>query len=289
LDAERRKSETYVRVAASERPTTVRPFDDLGLTGHEFRVDGSQWKRCNAPEEFADYLEAESERRSWFVDETQRRGKPIRMKRPAGTPVEIVTTTFPPWLSNWVLAELRAGRDPRPQLVGIRAQWLTAATRLLQGQRFILGFAFHADTDDLHFDLCITRQDGEGWRIGQSGLGLVGPWCVGTDRQVRAGAVIAQQKREQLSRSVANFRRRNGADAIPFDVQLARAFDAASDEIIGPVLKLFKAAYGATVPTLERLHAEAEMAALDAARQRIKERLPRHQRNTDPTSPEMDL
>jgi hypothetical protein len=263
----------------------------MGIEGHEQTFDGMRWSRCRGPEEFADYLEEESQRRSTFVDETQRRGKRVLMKRKARTPLEILTTTFPPWLSEWVAAELRAGRDPRPNLAKIRSTWMGKVVDRLQGERFLLGYAFHADTDDLHFDVCVSRQDGKGGRIGAAGLGLVGPWCVGVDRQLRAGAQIAPIKRSQLSRSVANFRRREGADAVPLDVQFARELDATADDVIGPALSLFKAAYANLVPLLEQQHAQAELEALDAARERVVSALPasRHQPSTPPPSHEIEL
>ncbi|MEJ1973543.1 MAG: hypothetical protein WDM96_14095 [Lacunisphaera sp.] len=261
----------------------------MGLEGHEFTFDGSRWARCSSPEGFADYLEAEGDRRSTFIDETQRRGVAVKMKRKAGTPIEVLTTTFPPWLSEWVATELRAGRDPRTQLAKIRSAWMGKVFERLQGERFLLGYAFHADTDDLHFDVCVSRQDGKGGRVGDAGLGLVGPWCVGVDRQLRAGAEIAPIKRSQLLRSVANFRHREGADAVPVDVQFARDLDGAADEVIGPALSFFKTAYGKQVPLLEQQHAQAELDVLDAARGRITAAMPATSRQRPPPPPSHEI
>lgn len=200
---------------------------------------------------------------------TQRHGRPVKMKRKAGTPIEVLTTTFPPWLSDWTLAEFEAGRDPRPFLADIRNEWIARALARLDGQRFILGTAFHADTDDLHFDICTSRQDGTGGRIGEAGLRLVGPWCIGTDRQIRAGAQISQKKETQLSRSVANFRHRYGANSVPLDIELARDLDEAAAGIIGPSLDAFRVAYAERVPAVERANEAAELAAIEAARAKI--------------------
>jgi hypothetical protein len=289
MAGDRLKAEVVVRVEAPVRPGPRRQFSELGLEGHEMTYDGLRWARAADPEAFADYVQDEGDRRAAFIDETQRRGKVVRMKRTAGTPIEIITTSFPPWLSEWVASELRTGRNPRPQIARVRAAWARGALDLLDGQRYVLGFAFHADTDDLHLDLCVSRQDGNGGRIGKSGLGLVGPWCTAVDRQVRAGAEISQLKRTQLGRSVANFRRREGQDAVPLDVRLARILDAAADHIVGPILSLFKTAYATSVPTLERLHAEAELAALDAARERVARGMHSRRNDPAPVRPEIDL
>lgn len=288
-EAEARGESLVVRVPAPAHPCADRPFVAMGLEGHEFTFDGARWSRCEGPEEFADHLELEGERRASFVDETRRRGVAVKMKRKVGTPIEVLTTTFPPWVSEWVAAELRSGRDPRPQLARIRSAWMGKVMDRLQGERFLLGYAFHADTDDLHFDVCVSRQDGKGGRIGAAGLGLVGPWCVGVDRQLRAGAEIAPLKRSQLSRSVANFRRREGASAVPLDVQFARDLDSAADDVIGPALSLFKTAYAKQVPFLEQQHAQASLDALDAARDQIETALPRSRRQTPPPPPSHEI
>jgi len=267
--AERRNGSVFVRVPSPVRPSQVRDFAAHGLTGHEFKREAETWTRCADAEEFPDYMEAEARRRSWFTKATQRNGKPVQMKRPAATPVEVLTTTFPPWLSNWTLAELEAGRDPRPTLAKIRNGWVASALARLDGQRFVLGMAFHADTDDLHFDLCTSRQDGDGGRIGAAGLRLVGPWCIGADRQIRAGATISKKKQNRLARDVANFRGRYGQQTTPLDVDLARDLDEIAADAIGPALDPFRAAYAASVPELERAHEAAELAALDAAREEI--------------------
>jgi len=265
-----RKETAWLGVDAPSRPSPQRKFP--GMEGHEYTYDGGTWHRCTGPEELADFLEKMAELLGWYISATKRKGREVEMKRPVATPVEIFTTTFSPWLSDWVEAELAAGRDPKKKLAAIRNRWLEAAQGLLAGQRHLLGYAFHADTDDLHFDLCCSRQDGKGGRIGEPGLRLVGPWCVSTDRQVRSGAKINADKQRQLRRSIANFRHRYG-NTVPLDVALARALDTAAEEVIGPDLIRYREAYAKRVPQMEREHAAAQLAALDAAAQKLRERM----------------
>jgi hypothetical protein len=191
------------------------------------------------------------------------------MKRHVASPVEVQTTTCPPWLSDWIAHVIAQGRDPRPKLAAIRNAWIPAALLLIKGERHVLGYAFHCDTDDPHFDLCWSRQDGVGGRIGHPGLQRAGPWCVGVDRQVRVGANINAEKRGQLRSSVANFRRRYGMAAIPLDVALARVLDAAADSVLGTELQPFREAYAERVPELERLHALAQLRVIEAAREKL--------------------
>lgn len=267
LQGEARQRTVWVGVDAPERPSRRRCF--TGLDGHEYTLDGATWSRCNGPEDFADHIEEQSDLRSWYKKKTTRNGVPVDMKRRVDAPIEVLTTTFEPALSDWTAAELVVGRNPRPKLAAIRNLWLRVVQASLAGQRYLLGYAFHADTDDLHFDLVCSRQDGKGGRIGKPGLGLVGPWCVGTDRQVRVGATISEEKRSQLHRSAANFRHRYGTDAKPLDVTFARALDEAAETVLGEALTPFRTAYAASVPAMERKHAEAQLAKLDAARNKL--------------------
>ena len=272
-EGEVRQRTVWVGMDAPERPCPKRTFP--GLQGHEYTYDGTQWRRCEGPEEFADYIEAQAEFRSSYKKRTTRKGVEVEMKRPVATPIEVLTTTCSPWLSQWTAAEIAASRDPRPSLAAIRNEWLQSTQKSLAGQRYLLGYAFHADTDDLHFDLIYSRQDGKGGRIGKAGLGLVGPWCTAVDRQTRAGADISGQKRDQLRRSAANFRHRSGEDAIPLDVTLARSLDAATETVLGAVIVPFKAAYAANVPLLERQHIEAKLASMEAVRERLLKQVPK--------------
>lgn len=278
---EARKANSWIGVDTPERPSPKRNFQGLG--GHEYILDGKVWKRCQGPEELADYLEREAENRCWFMSETQRKGVPVAMKRRV-PPLETLTTSFAPWLSDWTAAEMAAGRDPRPKLGTIRTLWLQAAMRALSGARHLLAYAFHSDTDDLHFDLCLSRQDGAGGRIGEAGLRLVGPWCTSVDRQLRSGAKIRPEKANQLRRSVANFRHRYGPEAKPLDVLFARSLDDAADQVLGPELQPYIAAYAKQVPELERKHATARLAVLEAAKAKLIQ-----QSAPETTGPEITL
>jgi hypothetical protein len=156
--------------------------------------------------------------------------------------------------------------------------------KTLAGLRYVLGYAFHADTDDLHFDLCLSRQDGAGGRIGEAGLRLCGPWVCGCDRQWRSGAKIRAEKANQLRRSVANFRHRYGPEAKPLDVTLARSLDAAADQVLGPELRPYVEAYAKQVPELERKHAAAQLAVVESAKAKLLQ-----QSAPEPTGPEINL
>lgn len=267
---EARQKTAWIGVEAPQHPSPERSFGPL--QGHEYTCDGETWKRCIGPEEFADFMERQAALRGWYRTETTRKGVVVAMKRPA-TAVEILTTVFAPWFSDWTAAEIAAKRDPRKKLAAVRNRWLETVREKFGGVRYLLGYAFHADTDDLHFDLALSRQDGTGGRIGEAGLGLVGPWCVGTDRQQRAGAEISADKRRQMRRSVANFRHREGKNAVPLDIALARALDEAAEEVIGPELLSFREAYAKRVPELERRHTLAKLAALRAAEEKLRESL----------------
>ena len=267
---EARQETAWLGVDAPQRPSPARSFP--GLDGHEYRHDGKAWHRCPGAEEFADWLEEEGKRRSWYVGQTSRKGVPVTMRRRAPSPLEVQTTTFSPWLSDWTAAEIAAGRDPRPKLAAIRNGWLKVAAPLLSGKRALVGYAFHCDTDDPHFDLILSRQDGQGGRIGQTGLLTCGPWVTGCDRQWRAGASLHPEKRNQLSRAVQNFRRRYGPDAVPLDVVLARALDASADAVLDEELRPFREAYARRVPELERKHAEAQLEVVEAAKERLLQR-----------------
>jgi hypothetical protein len=269
-EGEARQQTQWVGVEAPPRPSPERSFGDL--IGHEYICENGTWRRCDKPEEFADYMEKMAELLGWYRSETMRKGQKVEMKRPAPG-VEILTTTFSPWVNEWVAKKLAENRDPRKQLAEIRNQWLEKVKARLQGERHLLGYAFHADTSDLHFDLALSRQDGAGGRIGRPGLGLVGPWCVGVDRQQRVGAQISPDKSRQQRRSIANFRHREGEDAVPLDIALARALDEAAEEVIGPELLHYRDAYAARVPELERQHKLAQLEMLQAAEEKLRESL----------------
>jgi hypothetical protein len=287
-EGERRRRVKSLCYPAAQHPTEDRPFHEY-IDGHEQKrdPDTGTWTRCVNPEEYPKYLLAQSRDRSRFKDGTIRKGKPISMLRKAATPIEILVTTFPPWLSNWALAEFKAKRDARPFLAKIRNCWIPRAISRLAGIRYLIGYSFHCDTDDLHFDLAVSRQDGKGGRIGRAGLGLVGPWATATDRQVRACAIISSNKASRLSRDVANFRHRYGDGSVPLDVTLARDLDEAADNVLRAQLKPWKEAYAAKVPELERAHIAAELSAIDTVRAKIAEGV--SQSNFEPTGPTPNL
>lgn len=272
----------WLGVPAPKRPSPCRDFGSL--SGHEYIPVKGKWSRCDAPEEYTDHLERENGKRSWFMDSTQRKGVAVKMKRRVKAALEILTVTFPPWLSSWVAAEVKEGHDPRPKLAAIRNAWMQVVQSTLTGKRYLLGYAFHADTDDLHFDLTVSRQDGLGGRIGKPGLMMVGPWCTGVDRQLRSGAKINADKKDKLQRSVANFRHRYGPKMKPLDVSLARALDQAAEGVLGPELAPYRESYAKQVPTLEREHTAAQLSMLD----RAKRKLEPHDVTTPP-APEINL
>lgn len=269
IQGEKRREIAYLAVPSGQHPSPKRDFGSLA--GHAYTRDQAtgEWNRCQENGEFARYLKEMAKVRSCYYDDVTRKGVPSRMKRRDKAPLRDQITTFEPGLSDWVAHEVAEGRDPSPKLALIRNRWLKAAERLFEGKAFIVGYAFHADTDDLHFDLITTRHDGKGGRIGKSGQNLVGPWCVAVDRQIRSGATISATKRSQYSRSVANFRHRYGAETKPLDISLARALDDAGESTLGPELLQFRAAYAARVPELEKQHQAAREAILSAAWEKL--------------------
>jgi hypothetical protein len=58
---------------------------------------------------------------------TKRKGQAVEMKRTVATPIEILTTSFSPWLSDWTEEEIAAKRDPRQKLAAMRNRWLEVA------------------------------------------------------------------------------------------------------------------------------------------------------------------
>jgi hypothetical protein len=189
------------------------------------------------------------------------------MRRQVTTPIKVLTTTFSPWLSDWTYQNLSMKERVLEKLTLIRNRWIEAAMDLLGGLAHVLGYSFHADTSNPHFDLCLSRQDGQGGRIGPAGLKLVGPWVVGVDRQLRAGAKISAEKMAQATRSVCNFARRYPEKGVqPLDMQLAEKLDIASAQVLGQELETYRVEYVRMVPILEQGHAAAKQAALDPGR-----------------------
>lgn len=267
--AEARKESTTIRVPTPALVSPVRPFSAFGIESHEAIFDGENWRSCEGSEEFADYLEEKCQELSWFTQHTHRAGKPAKMRRKTPTPLEVITVTCPPWLSDWVFGRLASGQAPTAALEASRDALLDAAFALFEGKRHLLGYAFHADTYDLHFDLIVSRQDGQGGRIGESGLHLAGPWTVGVDRQLRAGAEIGADKERNFERNIGKFRARYGVEAVPLDVALARALDEGTEKAIGIDLAPFKSAYALGVPAQERAHQQAALQALEDAKRKL--------------------
>jgi len=264
-EGEARRQITFVPVKTPATPSPKRNFAALGLEGHEFIRQGNEWHPCKGREKFADYLVAEARTRSWYISETTRNGRQVQMKRRVEAPIKVLTTTFSPWLSEWTYQNLSLGEVVIERLRLIRNRWLAAAMKLVDGLAYVLGFSFHADTSNPHFDLCLSRQDGEGGRIGRAGLGLMGPWAVGVERQVRAGAEISPEKWAQAERSADNFARRYPGHA-PLDIEFAKRLDIASAEVLGGELEVYRIEYARMVPILEQQHAAAKQATLDQAR-----------------------
>jgi hypothetical protein len=266
-EGEARRRTSWVPVASPEPPSPKRDFAALGLTGHEFILEDNRWRLCQDGEEFADYLVAQARKRSEYMRKTRRHGNPVEVRTRVAAPIKVLTTTFSPWLSEWTFQKLSQGEPVSEKLKLIGNLWMAGALKLLKEYAYLLGFSFHADTSNPHFDLCLSRQDGKGGRIGPPGFGLMGPWVVGVIRQLRAGAKIAPEKRSQCQRSLDNFVRRYGKDAsAPLDVHLARNLDIASDEVLGGELEVYRIAYAEQVPQLEKQHAAAKRAALERAR-----------------------
>ncbi len=280
LEGERRRQLEYIPVPAALRPSPERSFP--GLVGHEYRYDGCKWERCVDPKEFGDYLEEQAKLRNWYKKWTTRKGVPVEMRRSVKAPIEVLTTTFSPWLSDYISHQIASGSDPKPQLAQIRNKWIGGVLRMMANSRYVLGYAFHSDTSDGHLDVVCSRQSPDGDRIGKSGLGLGGPWLTATDRQIRSGGVISRDKARKYEQSMLNFRRREGAESLPLDVRLARSLDAAADTVLGETLVPYREAYARSIPALERGHRAARLAELDYARSRLLEGA------AEPMSPELD-
>ena len=124
-----------------QRPSPKRSF--AGLEGHEYIHENGQWRRCQDAEEFANYIEKENRRRSWFVDKTTRKGQPVEMLRRVKAALEILTVTFAPWLSDWTAVQLTAKKDPRARLAAVRTKWLTETQGIFSGEQYVLGYPRH--------------------------------------------------------------------------------------------------------------------------------------------------
>lgn len=269
--AEQRRETTFVGMDAPQRPSPKRTFP--GLESHEAAlITNDNSDRLHVFEtaaEFEDWIERQHRLRAWHMSITQRKGIPCAMKRAVEAALESVLVTNPPWANAWASAEIAAGRDVKATFAHVRDKLVLTARELLRRKRFLISYAFHSDTDDTHWHIVVSRYSGTGEKIGTAALELAGPWATSTDRQVRAGATISERKTAQLNNCAATFRKRRGEGVTPLDIALARAIDDAWDEAVGPELARWKKAYADSVPELERAHAAAELAALDAARAKI--------------------
>lgn len=269
--AEARALTDWIAIPDSRPPKRERSIE---LASHEFTFDGARFHRCQGAEEYPRYLEAEATKRNWFWQETTRHGRPSRFRRRARTALEIHVITFAPWLAAHVQDEIENGRDPLPTLARIRERFMAKVAARLAGKRHIVGLAFHGDVPDHpHWDLCLSRQAGDGTRIGAAGLGLAGPWVVGVDRQLRSGASIAPAKEARFRGNLRKCAERTGTEQ-PHDVALARDLDDTASEVIGTALVPFMARYAAEVPKLEEANLKAAIARHEAARANLVAQLP---------------
>ena len=261
----------FVAVETETRPSRERTFP--GATGLEAIRDPETglWSVCEDPNDLGDYLVKESAARAHFHAMTRRHGHPETMSRHDPNPLTVHTTSWHPAVSD-MLSDLLARGAGCEIHKKIFAKWAARVPALFAGKRYLLAVALHLDTGDGHMDTVVAR-NGPGGRIGKSGLGLVGSWCVAVDRQLRSGTTINCQKRSQFDRSIANFHRREGAEAIPFDIQLARLMDTVCDEVLGADLAPYVQRYAQEIPKLERAHTLAALRELDAARAKLIEGL----------------
>jgi hypothetical protein len=264
---EARRERTYISVPAEPRPSPERTFK--GVAGAEAILDPETgtWRVCKDKEELGDYLVAQSARLSRYQAWTSRHGRRELMARRDPSPLTVHTVSWHPAVSQ-MIADLLARGEGRDLPNRIFARWGARVPRIFEGKRRVVAIAMHLDSGDGHIDNVVTRNCGDG-RIGSAGLGLVGPYMVAVDRQVRGHAVISATKRARYDRAMANFERREGPGNIPFDVQLARIMDQICDEVLGPAVGPYVDAYIASVPAFERAHALAKLREVDAARDKL--------------------
>lgn len=254
----------------------VRPSEDarrnkptwlsLGVKSSERIHRDGKVTECEGPEDFADYIDAEELTRNYAIVPRMKRGKLTTVRLTAGeTPLEGVIVSFAPWVQSCIEDKATAGEDPNAVVLKIWALFVSYAKAMFVGdqERFFLGEAIHADTSSLHGDLVVSRFE-NGKRVGKHGLKTGGPGMVGCDRQLRAGAKISASKQVRYDRDVRGHFKRHGRDSRPFDVQLARLLDFASETILGPELVRYRAAYAASVPALEKQAIEMVLADMEA-------------------------
>jgi hypothetical protein len=262
-----RRSIRYIAVDAEIHPVRQ---NYPGIYGIELMCDDqNSWSVCNHPDDLGAHLDREVKARSVFHDLTSRHGRPERVKRRDKCPLKNNTISFHPAVCTAIIAAINKGEDAELIVRRILAKFLISVGQLFAGIRHIIACAFHADTGTLHVDIVTSRQNHAGERIGKHGLDLAGPWTVGVWRQLECGANINPQKRLKYDAGMANFHRRHGVDAVPFDIRLAAACDKAAAAVLGDALRPHLIAYAASVPEREHVNALATLAELDAARQQV--------------------
>lgn len=263
-----RRQYKFLAVETETRPSRERSFPRVTGVEAIHNLETGRWSLCKGPDDLGTHLVRESASRARYQAWTKRNGHPELMSRVDPAPLSVHTTSLHPAACD-LIADILVGDQGGQDLPQrIFAKFVDRARHLFTDRRYLIGAALHADTDDLHIDL-VTARNGHAGRLGKAGLGLVGSWCVAVDRQLRAGAKINALKKAQFDRSLANFRRREGADAIPLDILLARTMDAVSAEVLGDQLQPYIARYAQVVPRLEREHTVAALRELDAARQKL--------------------
>lgn len=272
LAFESRQTIAYMPVPMTPGPSPKRDLSRL-QSWECCRKDSPKWVRCEGPEELGDFIEAESKRRNWFIDDVKRNGKLTKMRRRVAVPISDLIVTFAPWVSEYLNRELDENRDPRPQLRRAVIRWMGSVDSIFAGKRHWIATAAHMDSDDGHIDVILSRTDGMGGRIGPPGLSLSGPWTTGVHRQIKAGAEIAPEKMQRFKANMATHEARYGKGSVPLDIALVDAMDEAF-AIEMPGVKPFMEAYARNVPNLERQHRTAALANARAKAEALESSLP---------------
>jgi hypothetical protein len=273
-----RRQFKYVAVKSSLRPGGVRTYPGVAAFEAIASEEGAKWTPCKGVDELGQHLDRERLARRRYYAPVNRRGRVELMARIDATPVTVHTISFSPAQCD-LISDLNAKGEGHDLPRKILAQFVKMAMPLLAGKRVPLGIALHQDTGTLHCDLALTRHTSNG-RIGKAGLGLIGPHGCAVDRQIRSGAIISRAKRAEHESALANLRRRPGAEEVPFDIALARAFDDAAAKVLGSQLAPYVARYADSVPAMEREQLLATLAEVEAVRVKLIEDL-------NETSPEL--
>ncbi len=265
-----RRAFTYFAVESEPRPSQLRP-ELRGLAAFELTAPSpGKWDVCKGPEDLGRFLIDESKRRAPYRATVARAGRTTTMRRVDNHPLAIMTVSLHPAANDCIAAKirrdgLRAGQASLNQIV---CRFVPAAERAVAGRRYVIAAAAHTDTDDLHVDLVLARNNGEpGGRLG-GGLSTVGPWTVGARRQMIVGAKIGTEKLRMVTQNLNRFWDKYGASAVALDVRLADAMDAAATEVLGEELKEFKQSWVLWIPEAEKGHLLAALREIDSAREK---------------------